>query len=68
MLIEIPHSLNLVTVINTDTMPVHSLKTLLSLSQEAQQALLTDTAKEVLASSIAEINEGNTYALLKVVG
>jgi thiamine biosynthesis lipoprotein ApbE len=67
MLIEIPHSLNLVTVINTETMPVNSLKTLLSLSPEAQQALLKNTAEEVLASSIAEINEGNTYALLKVV-
>jgi len=68
MLIEIPHSLDLVTVINTENMPPYSLKTLLSLSPEAQQNLLKETAKEVLASSIAKINEGNTYALLKVVG
>ena len=68
MLIEIPHSLDLVTVINTDTMPATPLRQLLSLSPEAQTALLKETAKEILASRIKEINEGNTYAELKVVG
>lgn len=67
-MIQIPHSLKFVTEVD-ETHPVG--KQLLALSQEMRVTMLEDMLKELLAPAIQpvidEINEGGSYAILKVV-
>ena len=64
---KIPHSLNFVTEVD-ETHPVGMQ--LLALSQEMQITMLEGMLKELLAPAIQpvidEINEGGSYAILKV--
>jgi hypothetical protein len=66
-MVQIQHSLNFVTEVD-ETHPVGIR--LLSLPQEMQIAMLESMLKELLAPAIQpaidEINEGGSYAILKV--
>jgi hypothetical protein len=66
-MVQIQHSLNFVTEVD-ETHPVGIR--LLSLPQEMQIAMLESMLKELLAPRIQpaldEINEGGSYAILKV--
>lgn len=68
MSVEIKHSLHFVTVVD-ETHPVGMQ--LLALEQEMQIAMLEGMLKELVAPKIQpvldEINEGGSYAILKVV-
>ena len=67
MTVEIKHSLNFVTLVD-ETHPVGIR--LLSLPEEMQIVMLESMLKELLAPRIQpaldEINEGGSYAILKV--
>jgi hypothetical protein len=64
---KIPHSLNFVTEVD-ETHPVGMQ--LLALSQEMQKEMLEGMLKQILAPAIQpeidRINEGGSYAILKV--
>jgi hypothetical protein len=66
-MVQIQHSLNFITEVD-ETHPVGIR--LLSLPQEMQIAMLESMLKELLAPAIQpaidEINEGGSYAILKV--
>ena len=66
-MVKIPHSLNFVTEVD-ETHPVGMQ--LLALSQEMQKEMLEGMLKQLLAPAIQteidRINEGGSYAILKV--
>ena len=63
-MVKIPHVLHLVTELD-ETNP--TAKQLLALPYEMQVEMLEDMARTLLVHhSITELNEGNSYALLKV--
>ena len=66
-MVKIPHSLNFITEVD-ETHPVGMR--LLALSQEMQITMLEGMLKELLAPAIQpeidRINEGGSYAILKV--
>ena len=63
-MVQIPHTLNLITELD-ETHPV--AQRLLSLSHDQQVEMLEMMARELLIdNSINKVNEGNTYAFLKV--
>jgi hypothetical protein len=64
MTVSIKHTLNLVTEVDENH---PTAKMLLSLSYEEQVAMLESMARQLLVdNSINELNEGNTFAVLKV--
>jgi len=66
-MVKIPHSLNFITEVD-ETHPVGMQ--LLALSQEMQKEMLEGMLKQLLAPAIQpeidRINEGGSYAILKV--
>ena len=67
-MITLKHSINLVTEIDENKMPDHLLTGLLNLSEVQMEMLLRGTFISALEGEgfLDKINEGNSWAVLKV--
>jgi hypothetical protein len=67
-MITLNHSINLVTEIDENKMPDHLLSVFLNLSEVQMELLLRQTFVRALndLSVFEKINEGNSYALVKL--
>jgi hypothetical protein len=67
-MITLNHSINLITEIDENKMPDHLLSVFLNLSEVQMELLLRQTFTQALndLSVFEKINEGNSYALVKL--
>jgi len=67
-MITLNHSINLVTEIDEFKMPSHLLKTFLTLSELEMEKMLRGAFVQALQDKkfLDEINEGNSWAVVKV--
>jgi hypothetical protein len=67
-MITLNHSINLVTEIDEHKMPSHLLKTFLTLSELEMEKMLRGAFVQALQDKkfLDEINEGNSWAVVKV--
>ena len=61
----IKHVIELETVINEEVheLDVYKIK---GMSEENRQALFTQAAKEMIGNALVKMNEGNSWAILRV--
>jgi hypothetical protein len=67
-MITLKHSINLITEIDENKMPDHLLSAFLNLSELQMELLLRETFVSALETEgfLSKINEGNSWALVKV--
>jgi hypothetical protein len=67
-MITLKHSINLITEIDENKMPDHLLSAFLNLSELQMELLLRETFISALEGEgfLSKINEGNSWALVKV--
>jgi hypothetical protein len=67
-MITLKHSINLITEIDENKMPDHLLRVFLNLSELQMELLLRETFVNALETEgfLSKINEGNSWALVKV--
>jgi hypothetical protein len=67
-MITLKHSINLITEIDENKMPDHLLSAFLNLSELQMELLLRETFVSALETEgfLSKINEGNSWAIVKV--